>query len=53
MLRFVNSFFPFFLFSGASKMQVKDYVVMAIVAWIGVFAINRGLKAMGYGQYAA
>ncbi len=34
-------------------MEVKDYVMVAIVAWIGVFLINKGLKAAGLGKWAA
>lgn len=34
-------------------MQFKDYVMVAIVAFVGVWLINRGLKMAGLGKYAA
>ncbi len=30
-----------------------DYLKIAVISWLGVFVINRLLKAAGFSQYAA
>lgn len=34
-------------------MELKDYVLVMVVAWVGVFLINRGLQMAGLSQYTA
>jgi hypothetical protein len=32
--------------------NIADYLKIAVIAFVGVWLINRGLTAMGLGQYA-
>lgn len=33
--------------------NVADYLKIAVVAWVGVFVINKALSAAGMSQYKA
>jgi hypothetical protein len=36
-----------------TEAKAVDYVKIAVLAWLGVFVVNRALRAMGAGQFAA
>jgi hypothetical protein len=36
-----------------TEAKAVDYVKIAVLAWLGVFVVNRVLRAMGVGQFAA